>query len=142
MATINSFEDLKVWQKARELCQQIFYISHTNKFAKDYVLKDHINRSSGSVMDNIAEGFGRQSTNEFIHHLSIANGSLLEAKSQLYRALDRNYISKIKLENLIAIIGEIGKMLTALIAYLNKSDIRGLTFKDRTGSSSQPKTKD
>lgn len=126
MGTITSFEELKVWQKSRELCQQIFYVSHTDKFAKDYALKDQVNRSSGSVMDNIAEGFGRQSANEFINHLSIAAGSLLEVKSQLYRALDRNYLSQIKFKNIVAIINEIGKMLTALTAYLNKSDIRGL----------------
>lgn len=128
---INSFEDLKVWQKSREVCQQIFYLSHADKFAKDYALKDQINRSSGSVMDNIAEGFGRQSSNEFIQHLSIASGSLLEVKSQLYRALDRNYISKIKFDKVIETTNEIGKMLTALISYLNKSDIRGLKFKER-----------
>jgi four helix bundle protein len=131
MATINSFEDLKVWQKSRELCQQIFHLIQTEKFAKDYALKDQINRSSGSVMDNIAEGFGRQSSNEFINHLSIAAGSLLEVKSQLYRAADRHYISEVSFGNNIDLINEIGKMLTALIAYLNKSDIRGLKFKDR-----------
>jgi len=131
MATINSFEDLKVWQKSRELCKQVFYIMHTDKFSKDYALKDQINRSSGSVMDNIAEGFGRQSSNEFINHLSISNGSLLEVKSQLYRALDRQYISQDKFDNIIVVVNEIGKMLTALIIYLNKSDIRGLKFKDR-----------
>ena len=139
MATINSFEDLKVWQKARELCQQIFYVSHTDKFAKDYALKDQINRTSGSIMDNIAEGFGRQSSNEFINHLSIASGSLLEVKSQLYRALDRNYLSKIKFENIMATTDEIGKMLAALISYLNKSDIRGLKFKDRNSPSNPTK---
>ncbi len=131
MATIHSFEDLKVWQKSRELCQQIFYISNTDKFAKDYALKDQINRASGSIMDNIAEGFGRQSTKEFINFLTIANGSALEVKSQLYRAHDRNYISKIKLDQLFEMLEEIAKMLTALITYLNKSDIRGLKFKDR-----------
>lgn len=83
-------------------------------------------------MDNIAEGFGQQSSNEFINHLSIASGSLLEVKSQLYRALDRNYISNTKFDNIVMIINEVGKMLTALIAYLNKSDIRGLKFKDRS----------
>ena len=110
MATINSFEDLKVWQKSRELCKQVFYIMHTDKFSKDYALKDQINRSSGSVMDNIAEGFGRQSSNEFINHLSISNGSLLEVKSQLYRALDRQYISQDKFDNIIVVVNEIGKM--------------------------------
>ena len=137
MATINSFEDLKVWQKSRELCQQIFDLIQGDKFSKDYALKDQMNRSSGSVMDNIAEGFGRQSSNEFVNHLSIASGSLLEVKSQLYRALDRRYIFQMKVDEMMQLVNEIGKMLTALISYLNKSDIRGLKFKDRN---SKPKT--
>ena len=60
MATINNFEDLKVWQKARTLCQEIYQLIEKDKFSRDYKLKDQINGSSGSVMDNIAEGFGRQ----------------------------------------------------------------------------------
>ncbi len=131
MATIHSFEELKVWKKSRELYQQIFFVMHTDKFAKNYALKDQINRSSGSIMDNIAEGFGRQSSNEFINFLTIASGSALEVKSQLYRALDRNYLSTVKFDKLIELLDEISKMLMALIAYLNKSDIRGLKFKDR-----------
>ena len=131
MATINSFEDLKVWQKSRELCRQVYNLIQTEKFSRDYALKDQINRSSGSVMDNIAEGFGRQSANEFINHLSIAGGSLTEVKSQLYRALDRNYIQQQRFGQLSELIIEIGKMLTSLTSYLNKSDIRGLKFKDR-----------
>ena len=89
MSTIKNFEDLKVWQKSRILCQQIFEIIEEKNFSKDYKLKDQINGSSGSVMDNIAEGFGRQGNNEFINFLTISNGSVMEVKSQLYRALDR-----------------------------------------------------
>lgn len=139
MATINSFEDLKVWQKSRELCKQVFHFIQTDKFSRDYALRDQINRSSGSVMDNIAEGYGRQGANEFINFLSIANGSLLEVKSQLYRALDRNYISLLQFDDAAALINEIGKMLNALAGYLNKSDIRGLKFKDRNSGSKQTK---
>lgn len=132
MATINSFEELNVWQKSRDLCRQVFLLLQGEKFAKDYALKDQINRSSGSVMDNIAEGFGRQGTNEFINYLRIASGSLLEGKSQLYRVPDRKHISQTQHDDAVGLIVEIGKTVTARISYPNKSDIRGLKFKNRT----------
>ena len=78
MATINNFEELKVWQKARMLCQEIYEIIEKEKFCKDYKLKDQINGSSGSVMDNIAEGFGRQGNNEFINFLTISTDRCLK----------------------------------------------------------------
>jgi four helix bundle protein len=131
MATINNFEELKVWQKARILCQEIFELMEKEKFCKDYKLKDQINGSSGSVMDNIAEGFGRQGNNEFINFLTISNGSVLEVKSQLYRALDRKYIPTEKFNELEKLIEEISKMIAAFIIYLGKSDFRGKKFKAR-----------
>lgn len=131
MATIKSFEELKVWQKARLLCQEIFTVIQEEKFSKDYKLKDQINGSSGSVMDNIAEGFGRQGNNEFVNFLTIANGSCMEVKSQLYRAFDRKYIDDIKLTELKNQTEEISKMIHAFIIYLGKSDFKGLKFKAR-----------
>ncbi len=131
MATIKKFEDLKVWQKARVLCQYVFEIIEYPKFSKDYKLKDQINGSSGSVMDNIAEGFGRQGNNEFINFLTIANGSAMEVKSQLYRAFDRNYINQQKIDELSQLIDEISRMIFGLIEYLGKSDFRGQKFKMR-----------
>jgi len=131
MATINNFEELRVWQKARILCQEIYEIIEKEKFCKDYKLKDQINGSSGSVMDNIAEGFGRQGNNEFINFLTISNRSVLEVKSQLYRALDRKYITPEKFDELEKLIEEISKMIAALIIYLDKSDFRGKKFKAR-----------
>jgi len=131
MATINNFEELRVWQKARILCQEIYEIIEKEKFCKDYKLKDQINGSSGSVMDNIAEGFGRQGNNEFINFLTISNGSVLEVKSQLYRALDRKYITPEKFDELEKLIEEISKMIAALIIYLGKSDFRGKKFRAR-----------
>jgi len=131
MATINNFEELRVWQKARILCQEIYEIIEKEKFCKDYKLKDQINGSSGSVMDNIAEGFGRQGNNEFINFLTISNGSVLEVKSQLYRALDRKYITPEKFDELEKLIEEISKMIAGLIIYLGKSDFRGKKFKAR-----------
>jgi four helix bundle protein len=131
MATINNFEDLKVWQKARILCQEIYQLIEKDKFGRDYKLKDQINGSSGSVMDNIAESFGRQGNNEFINFLTISNGSVLEVKSQLYRALDRKYLPQTKFDELEQLIDEIRKMITSLIIYLNKNDFKGQKFKDR-----------
>ena len=131
MATINNFEDLKVWQKARVLCQQIFTITLTDKFSKDFSLKDQINRSSGSVMDNIAEGFGRKGNMEFINFLTYSNGSALECKSQLYRAFDRNYIITEKKEELFTMIDEITKMITSFIVYLGNCELKGIKFKVR-----------
>ncbi len=131
MATITKFEDLKVWQKARELCRHIFELIEESGLGKDYKLKEQINGSSGSVMDNIAEGFGRQGNNEFINFLTISNGSAMEVKSQLYRALDRKYLTQIKFHELSLLIDEISKMLFGLIVYLGKSDLKGQKFKAR-----------
>jgi len=94
MATITKFEDLEVWQLARELANEIFETyTASEEFSRDFKLKDQINGSSGSIMDNIAEGFERSGRNEFINFLTYSKGSTGEVKSQLYRALDRKYIS-------------------------------------------------
>lgn len=131
MATIQTFEDLQVWQKSRSMFKEIYTLTHKGGFARDYALRDQINRSSGSIMDNIAEGFGRQSNKGFVNFLTIASGSALEVKSQLYRALDRQYLTTKHFQELIGMIIEISKMLSGLIAYLNKTDIRGFMFKNR-----------
>lgn len=98
MATIQNFEDLISWQKARELCLAVGTIIQNEGFKKDWSLQDQINRSSSSTMDNIAEGFDRNSSKEFRQFLFIARSSASEVKSQLYRALDRNYINKTEFE--------------------------------------------
>ena len=131
MATIQNFEDLKVWQKSRILCNEIFDLITIGKFSRDFALVDQINKSSGSVMDNIAEGFGRMSNKEFINFLTYTYGSALECKSQLYRAFDRKYISNEKSQELFNLIEEIKKMTNALITYLGHSDLKGQKFKVR-----------
>lgn len=131
MATVKKFEDLEVWQEARKLCKEVYIISSENKFSKDVSLKNQINSSSGSVMDNIAEGFGRGGRAEFIQFLSISNGSSAEVRSQLYRALDRNYITQETFQLLYNSAEQISKMLSNFIKYLNKSSIKGEKFKDR-----------
>ena len=132
MATVQKFEDLEVWQMARKFASSIFELTLNEKFSKEYRFKDQIKSSSGSVMDNIAEGFGRESRLEFINFLGIAKGSLNETKSQLYRAYDYNLITQ---EISDALFEEANIMLAKILAfmiYLNKSIIKGQKFKDRT----------
>lgn len=128
MATIQRFEDLEAWKKSRLLAKEIWQATNQGTFARDYKLKDQINDSS----DNIAEGFGRAGRSEFVNFLSIAKGSNDEAKSQLYRAIDREHITKEKFDTLYAIADEAGKTIHGLIEYLNKSEIKGAKFKNRT----------
>ena len=84
MATITKIEDLLIWQESRILVKNIFLITSTDKYSKEFFLKDQIKRSAVSVMSNIAEGYGRGGNKEFVQFLYIANGSLSELKSQLY----------------------------------------------------------
>lgn len=131
MSTFKSFEDIQVWQKARILCCKINTIIITTELAKDYKLKDQINGSSGSIMDNIAEGFGRGGNLEFVQFLEISHGSACECQSQLYRILDRQYINKETFDQLYLLCSEIRKMIIGLIHYIQKATIKGPKFKNR-----------
>ena len=131
MATIQRFEDLEIWQLSRDLCQLIYLFISKTEFSRDYKLTNQINSSSGSVMDNIAEGFDRGSRKEFIQFLSIAKASSGEVKSQLYRALDRKYITESEFESCYQLSDLINKKIYNFIDYLNNSPIKGTKFKDR-----------
>lgn len=129
MATFTHFRELDVWNDARELCKAIFDISNRMPFARDFALKDQIRRSSGSVMDNIAEGFERGGNAEFIHFLSISKGSAGEVQSQLYRALDRNYITQEEFDILCNHAERISSSTMKLMNYLRNCEIKGIKFK-------------
>ncbi len=131
MATIYSFENLETWKRAKELNKYTFNYIVRENFAKDYKLVHQINGSCGSIMDNIAEGFGRGSKNEFIQFLSYSRGSCNEYKSQLYRAQDRNYISKTEFDLCYDIADFISRGNKKMMDYLNSSVYKGEKFKNR-----------
>ena len=132
MATVTKFEELETWQLARALTNEIFELfSNSEQFSRDYKLKDQINGSSGSVMDNIVEGFERGGRNEFINFLSYSKGSAGEVKSQLYRALDRKYILKEQFDNLYEKADIVGKKIGSFINYLNSAEHKGTKLKNR-----------
>ena len=133
MATIQKFEDLEIWQLARVLAKNIFVLSQTGQLAKDFSLKDQMNRSSGSIMDNIAEGYGRGSRLEFIQFLSISTGSADELKSQLFRCLDKGYLSKENFDDLYEKTNVVYKQINGFIKYLNTTLVKGTKFKERAG---------
>ena len=129
MATVKRFEDLEIWQEARKLFNQIKDVANETDLKNDFRLKDQIKASSGSVMDNIAEGFERDGNLEFRQFLSVAKGSAGETRSQIYRVYDSMYISEEKMKLLVNDYEKLSKRISAFISYLNKKDFKGNKFK-------------
>ena len=114
------FEDLKVWQKSRNLTVHIYRHTSQGAFARDFALHDQIRRASISVMSNIAEGFGRYGQPELRHFLSIARGPVPEVQSQRYLARELAYIDPHETCRLIDECTQIGRMLSGLRASLDR----------------------
>ncbi|GEQ85604.1 four helix bundle protein [Patiriisocius marinistellae] len=129
MGTIKKFEDLEIWQRGRKICQIVEFLFQNTELGKNYRLRNQMEGSSGSIMDNIAEGFGRDGNKEFHNFLSYAKGSVTELKSQLYRCYDKNYISEEKQKELLELCDiEINK-IGAFMFYLRKTEFKGQKFK-------------
>lgn len=122
---IERFEELEIWKEARELCKFIRSLTRKSQFSKDFKLVGQINGSSGSVMDNIAEGFDRDGNKEFIQFLSIARGSNAETRSQAYRAYDSSYIDDLELNEVLTQTESLRKKIKSLMLYLKNSDRKG-----------------
>ena len=136
MAGVKNFEELKVWQKAREFNKTLFSVIENSGIKNHYILRDQISRSSISIMSNIAEGFERGGNKEFVQFLYIAKASAGEARAQLYIGLDLLFIEKSQFELLIELAVEVSKMLNGLIKYLKESEIKGYKFMENEAVSS------
>jgi len=131
MATVQRFEDLEIWQIAPALYNKISKVSELLRVAKEFRFAEQMKSAAGSIMDNIAEGFERNSRLEFVNSLSISKGECGELKSQLYRALDDNYIDQRLFEELYEDPDKESRKIASFMKYLNTSEIKGLKFKDR-----------
>lgn len=130
MATYTNFEDLEVWKLSREYCSEIYEIIETTSLKNNWKLRDQIDGASGSIMDNIAEGFERGGTKEFIQFLGFSKGSCGETRSQLYRIFDRGFIDENKLKYLVTKSQQISKQINGFIKYLKQTDIKGYKFEE------------
>ena len=130
MSTVQQFEDLKVWQRAREVNLQIYKLSNKGSFSKDFGLRDQIRRASVSIVSNIAEGFERNGSKEFNQFLSIAKASAAEVRAQLYVAKDLEYISNDAFTQVVNELITVSKMLSGLMSYLRTTEIKGSKFRE------------
>src|SRR5687768_4547256 len=129
MSTFKKFEEIVSWQKARELNKALGKHIDEGKFNKSYKLISQIEGSAGSIMDNIAEGFERGGNREFIQFLYISKGSCGEFRSQLYRALDRNYKTQKEFDELSIHAMKISSLIQKFIDYLENSATKGIKYK-------------
>ena len=120
--TIQCFEDIEGWKLGRELTRQIYEITGKGTFARDFGLKDQIQRASGSIMHNIAEGFDGGSNKEFTRFLKYSQRSCSEVQSQLYLALDQHYLNQEQFQQLYDLAAQAHSKIGGFIAYLLKSD--------------------
>lgn len=129
MNKIERFEDIVAWQKARTLTQEVYGSTKQGLFAKDFGLRDQVQRASVSAMANIAEGFERGGDREFIQFLYFAKGSCGEVKSHLYVALDQSYVTAEQFKLLYAQTDEVSRLTAGFMTYLQRSKVGGHKFK-------------
>ena len=125
MATWSKFEELPIWQEARALAKEVYRLTSSNKFSKDYRFCGQIRAAAGSVMDNIAEGFERENNKEFVQFLYIAKGSCGEVRSQLHRAKDVEFISDDHYILYIEKTTNLSAAIANFINYLKNTEISG-----------------
>lgn len=128
MATIEKFEDILSWKEARELNRTVGKLIDDDRFKKNFRLIGQIEGAAGSIMDNIAEGFERGGNKELIQFLFIAKGSCGELRSQLHRAVDRNYITTEEFRLLSDHAKKVSSLIQKFINYLTNTDLKGPKF--------------
>jgi len=122
---VERFEDLEIWQDARELCKIVYDITSLTPFNIDFRFRDQIRASAGSIVDNIAEGFDRGGNKEFYQFLSVAKGSCGEVRSQSYRAFDCKYTTEKQLNDLLERTDKISRKISSLMQHLKSSQLKG-----------------
>jgi four helix bundle protein len=126
---IKKFEELESWKMARKLTNTVYEATGTGSFKLDFGLKDQIRRASISILSNIAEGFERSGDKEFLQFLAMAKGSCGEVRAQLYIAVDQGYLSQALFEKLSNNADEIGRLISGLMKYLSKSELKGSKYR-------------
>ena len=124
---VRSYEELKAWQRATDLVQAVYESARAFPREEVYGLTSQLKRAAVSVPSNIAEGQGRKTTREFLHHLSIAHGSLMEVGTQVLIAARLKYLTAAEADGLLERAAECGRLVNGLSnALTNKlgSDIR------------------
>lgn len=121
---ITRFEDIEAWKLARTLTQKVYQLTRKGEFSKDFGLKNQIRDASGSSMHNIAEGFDAESNAEFIRFLRYAKRSCSEVQSELYVALDENYISSGEFDETYELARRTRAAIRGFINYLKKFEQR------------------
>jgi four helix bundle protein len=129
MARIERFEDIAAWQKARELTRMVYQLTQSGEFSRDFGFRDQARRAATSIMSNIAEGFERGGNKEFRRYLAIAKGSVGEVRSQLYVALDAEFLSQSQFDQLCNLAVEVSRLISGFIRHLDQSDFQGSTYK-------------
>ncbi len=141
MATVTDFRELKCWQQARVVAKEVYSLSRQGAFAKDYGLRDQIQRAAVSIGSNIAEGFERGSNQDFQKFLSYAKGSAGEVISQLYTAYDVGYLTQESFGEMVDKLKSVGAMMASLQSKLKSSTMRGLYHKQPETRNSEPETR-
>ena len=129
MATVRDFRELRCWQDARSIARDVYSMTRYKLFAKDFGLKDQIQRAAVSIGSNIAEGFERDSNAELVKFLSYAKGSAGEVMSQLHTAFDVGYVSQEDLESMVSRLKSLSASIAKFQAALKKSSVRGIMYK-------------
>ncbi len=130
--TITCFEDLRIWQKAIQLDLEIFKLTSCNEsLSKDYGLRNQMNRSVGSIADNIAEGFERDGNAEFAHFLTIAKASCGELRTQIHRSINRKHITQSQGQDFILKCTSLSASIASLATHVRKSQFKGQKFLQR-----------
>ena len=124
MPTIIRFEDIEAWKTARELTRMVYALTEQGQFAKDFGLKNQIQRASVSVMSNIAEGFESRTQAKFIDYLGHAKASAGEVRSQLYIALDLNYVAQEQFDQADKASRQIARFMSYLEAHPQSRHVR------------------